>query len=142
MDYGDYCANAVLPSGKPVLDASERLYPLAVIERKMDLDELATCFTTGRERFTREFERASEHCASVWLLVEGGNWEKIFRHQYRSNMTPAAFVGSLTAFCVRYGAHIVFCDELTTPMMIREILYRDLKERLERGDFDCPESTG
>ena len=32
--------------------------------------------------------------------------------------------------------NVVFCKEETSGRLIKEILYRDLKERLERGEFD------
>lgn len=57
------------------------------------------------------------------------------RHEYRSRYHPNAFMASLTAWMVRYGLVPVFCEARISGRMIREILYRDLKERLERGDY-------
>jgi hypothetical protein len=37
---------------------------------------------------------------------------------------------------VRYDLQVIFCKEDTSPTLIREILYRDLKERLTKGEFD------
>ena len=59
LDYGDYAANITLTAGNPLYDvAATRIYPSCIIERKQSLDELATCFTRGRDRFRREMERA------------------------------------------------------------------------------------
>lgn len=135
LDFGDYAATATLPGGRPLLDLSSRVRPLCVIERKMDLDELAMCLTRGRDRFRREMERAKDAGATVWLLVENGNWEALLAGRYRSRFQPKAYLGSLVAWSVRYGMRVLFCDELTAPILIREILYRDLKERLLSGEF-------
>ncbi len=58
LAYGDYAYNAVLPSGRQIYNAEATVFPACVVERKMNLDELAGCFTRSRERFAREFERA------------------------------------------------------------------------------------
>ena len=41
LDYGDYSYNAVLPDGTTIYDVTGRISPKCVIERKMNLDELA-----------------------------------------------------------------------------------------------------
>ena len=135
LSYGDYCGNITLPDGSELLDVSNTITPACVIERKMSLDELAGCFGNGRARFQREFERAQEHGAKVFLLVENGSWEAIANHRYRSRMNSKAFLASLTAWTVRYNAVPVFCKAETSGMMIKELLYRDVKERLERGEY-------
>lgn len=136
LDYGDYAANVRLPNGEWLHDPDGRIAAGCVIERKMDLDELAECLTRGRDRFRREFQRAVAHGARVHLIVENGSWEALLAGRYRSRFRARAFCASLCAWIVRYGLHVVFCDELTTPILIREILYRDLKERLTRGEYD------
>lgn len=139
LSYGDYCGNILLPDGK-LYDTSETIKPACLVERKMSLDELAGCFTRSRDRFRREFERAKEAGAKVYLLVEDGSWEGILNHRYRSRFNPEAFKASLTAWMVRYDADVIFCRQETSGVLIREILYRDLKERLESGEFDRRES--
>ena len=101
----------------------------------MSLDELAMCFTRGRDRFRREFERASAAGAKVFLLVENGSWEAIMKHRYRSRFNAKAFEATLTAWTVRYNIVPLFCKADTSGELIREILYRDMKERLERGEY-------
>jgi hypothetical protein len=39
------------------------------------------------------------------------------------------------AWMIRYGAGILFCKEDTSGQLIREVLYRDLKERIESGEY-------
>jgi len=134
LRYGDYCWNADI-DGKTFHNITGTVFAPCVIERKMSLDELAGNFTRGRKRFQREFERAADHSAKVFLLVENGSWEGIMMHRYRSKYNPKAFLASLTAWMVRYNMTPVFCRAETSGSMIREILYRDLKERLERGEY-------
>lgn len=134
LSYGDYCGNVTTPAG-PVYNPSVTITARCVIERKMSLDELAGCFTRSRDRFRREFERARDARAKIYLLVEGGSWEAIIKHRYRSRFRPEAFKASLTAWMVRYDADVIFCRAETSGMLIREILYRDMKERLERGEY-------
>lgn len=136
LSYGDYAYNATLPDGKQIYDVTETISPACVIERKMSLDELAACFCKGRERFVKEFERARESNARVFMIVENANWENLLNGKYRTKMNVNAFVASLVAFMVRYNMNLLFCKEETSGDLIKEILYRDLKERLERGEFD------
>lgn len=135
LNYGDYAANITLPQNIPLCDINETVFAKCVIERKMSLDELAMCFTRGRDRFRREMERAAEHGAIVYLLTEGGSYEAILNHRYRSRYNPTAFLASLTAWTVRYNLRPIFCKANTSGVLIKEILYRDMKERVERGEY-------
>lgn len=135
LNYGDYCGNVTFPDGNCLFKPSTRISPPCVIERKMSLDELAACFGTGRDRFQREFERAKTHNAKTFLLIENGSWEAIVNHRYRSRLSSNAFLASLAAWTVRYNMVPIFCKSGTSGTMIREILFRDMKERLERGEY-------
>lgn len=134
LRYGDYCGMVTLQGGD-LYDISAAISPCCVIERKMSLDEAATCFTRGRARFEREFTRARDAGAKIYLLIENGSWEAIINHRYRSRFTPQAFMASLTAWTVRYDITPIFCKAQTSGKLIKEILYRDMKERLERGEY-------
>lgn len=126
LDFGDYSALCTLEDGTE-LDLSGSL----AIERKMSIDELCGCFCYSRGRFEREFLRAKQAGARMYLLIENGTWEKALAGDYRSKMSPNAFVASLTAWLARYDCQLLFCEPRTTGRLIREILYRELKERLE-----------
>lgn len=128
LDFGDYSAKTTLDNGTE-FDISSSVS----IERKMNLDELCACYCKGRKRFTREFERAKSAGAKVYLLIENANWEKAYNGSYRSKMSPQALTASLFAWLARYNCQIVFCKEETSGKIIREILYREMKERLENG---------
>lgn len=135
LSYGDYCGNITFPNGSKLYDQSKTISAKCVVERKMNLDELAQCFTRGRERFQREFERAADAGGRIFLLCENGSIEKIMKHDYRSRFNPKAFMASIIAWNIRYDMQLIFCSQMSTGMMIKEILYRDIKERIERGDF-------
>lgn len=135
LDYGDYTYNAMLPGGTALYDVDGRITPRISIERKESLDELAQCFTRSRDRFRREFQRAEEQHARMFLIVENASWENLVSGRYRSRFHPNAFLASITAYTIRYNMCLMFCKEDTSGRLIRELLYRDLKERLERGEF-------
>ena len=134
LNYGDYCGIITI-DGTPIYDTSKAVKACCVIERKMSLDELAMCFTRGRDRFRREMERAAANNSVIYLLIENGSYEAIINHRYRSKYHPNAFLASLTAWTVRYNLRTVFCKADTSGALIKEILYRDMKERLERGEY-------
>lgn len=136
LDYGDYTYNATLQSGHPLFETGERIRPLCAIERKMHLDELAACFTHDRKRFEAEMERCQDNNGRMFLLIEDGTWEHLLLGRYRSRFGSKAFLASLVAWMVRYDLQVIFCKEDSSPTLIREILYRDLKERLMRGEFN------
>ena len=136
LSYGDYTANYRLLDGNWLYDISKTIHPKCVVERKMNLDELASCFTHSRERFEREFEKARSQGCFIHLICEDGSFEKIEGHKYKSKYQPKAFLASITAWQRRYDIHFHFCSSLETGHLIKEFLYRDMKERLEKVEFD------
>jgi ERCC4-type nuclease len=134
LNYGDYTYNIAI-NGNSLHPPDLRVNGWCVIERKQNLDELAMCLTRSRERFQREFERAADHNAKSYLLIENASWDMIYDGQYRSKFKPKSFIASLTAWQVRYDLTVVFCEARHSGKLIKEILYRDIKERLERGEF-------
>ena len=126
LDFGDYSCQCALPDGS-ILDFSGR----AAVERKMNLDELCLCFGKERRRFEREFERAKAAGCRIYLLVENGSWEHAYNGRVRSKYNPKALIASIGAYRARYGMQLDFCKAETTGKLIRDILYRELKEVLE-----------
>lgn len=126
LDFGDYSAACTLPDGKEL-----SLENSVCIERKMNFDEICNCYCQQRKRFTKEFERAKEAGAKVYLLIENASWEDAYGGNYRSRMSSGALVASMTAWLARYDCQLIFCKPQTTGKLIREIMYRELKERLE-----------
>ena len=128
LDFGDYSCETILPSGEII-----QLSRSVSVERKMSIDEICTCFTRDRDRFVREFERAQSCGARLYLLIENATWELIYNGKYKSHMSVNALVASLTAFQARYGAPVLMCKQETSGKLIKEILYRELKEKLAQG---------
>lgn len=138
LSYGDYTYNAQLPSGEWLLDESKTISAPIVIERKMNLDELASCFTHSRDRFEREFKRAKDQGANVFLLVENATWENLLAGRYRSKFNANAYLASLCSWILKYDLKFINCKEESTGRIIKEFFYRDLIHRIDRGDFDGP----
>lgn len=128
LDFGDYSAKFPMPDGS-WLDLSDRV----AVERKMSVDELAQCYTRGRPRFEREFLRAAQAGAKLYLLIENASWEQVFEGAYRTRMAPKALAASMTAWLARYRCQLLFCTPETSGRLIRELLYREGKELLEAG---------
>lgn len=129
LEFGDYSVKC------DSMDLSTSI----AIERKMNLDELCNCYCRERKRFEREFERARQAGAKVYLLVEDGSWEDAYSGKYRSRMSPESLVASIQAWLARYNCQVIFCQPKTTGRLIHDILYRELKERLEGlpDESDC-----
>ena len=102
------------------------------VERKMSLDEIAACYGSQRQRFTAEFERARKAGAKLYLLIENATFEKVYKGEYRSKMLPQSLIASALAWLARYDCQLLFCKPETTGKLIRDVLYREGKERLER----------
>ena len=143
MNYGDYTCKVTLPNGE-VLDFSQKV----VIERKQNLDELIQNFIdrdsirededgNKTNRIQREFIRARKDGCRIYLLIENANWENAFNGKYRSKLHPNAFTAFLTAWSIRYHLQILFCKAETSGKLIKQILYREVKEyltNLEEGE--------
>lgn len=121
LEFGDYSVKCDCLS----------LADTVVIERKMDASELCECYCKSRPRFEREFERAKAAGAKTYLLVENTSWESVYAGKYRSQMKPQSLVASICAWLARYDCQVLFCKPETTGQLIKDILYRELKERLE-----------
>lgn len=134
LSFGDYCGNVDI-NGEALWNTSRTVIPACCIERKMSLDELAMCFTRNRERFEREFQRATDAGARIYLLVEDGSYEDIIKHRYRSKFASNAFIASLIAWTIRYNLTPIFCQSDTSGRLIKEILFRDMRKRIEAGEY-------
>ena len=126
---GDYSATVTLPDGSEFSLADS-----VTVERKSGFDELCQCFTHERKRFAAEFDRAQAEGMWLYLLVEYGTWENAYSGKYRSQMKPNALTGSLLAWVARYGSPVLMCKPETSGRLIRDVLYREMKERLLKYD--------
>lgn len=105
LEYGDY--SFMFPASA----AGEDIYfhRDIVVERKASLDELSGNLAQGRERFEKEFLKAGNDGAKVYLMVEAqGGYSDIISHKYRTEFTPAAFMASLKTWESRFGCNVQF----------------------------------
>lgn len=121
LDFGDYSAKC------SALDLRDKV----AVERKMDLNELSGCFCQQRGRFVREFQRAADAGAKTYLLIENASIDDVYRHAYKTQMSAESMAASIWAWCARYNCQLVFCSAANSGKIIHDILYRELKERLE-----------
>ena len=136
LDYGDYTYNFILPNGELAYKSNEAIKGAVVIERKMSLEELSGNLCQEYERFRREFDRANENGSRVYLLVQEATWEKIINHRYQTQFNEKAYLHRLLGLCSRYGVIPIFTQKELSGRMIREILEKELRTRLENGDYD------
>lgn len=129
LNFGDYSAKCVLLSGEEYSIENR-----VCIERKEHFDELAMCYTSQRDRFTREFERAKQSNAKVYLLVEKASWEKAYAGIYRSRMSPQSLVASMTTWLARYNCSLLFCQPETSGKLIHDVLIKEMRENLITHD--------
>lgn len=84
------------------------LTELCTIERK-SLDDLCGCVTTSRDRFKRELHRLQAfRCRAVIIQAD---MAAVMRGDYRSRVTPAAVLGSVSSWMVRYRVPFVFAGD-------------------------------
>ena len=125
LNFGDYTAVFALPDGTEF-----SLENRVAIERKMNLDEIINCFLYENGRFEREFLRARDANAKLYLLIEAASWKQAYAGQYRSQIHPNALVAFMLAWLARYNCQIIMVDSTLSGRMIHDILYREAKEIL------------
>ncbi len=112
-----------LPTGDLSLSGCEEWIS---IERKT-MDDLIGCLCQGRERFTRELQRA-QRIPNFSVIVEA-SYRDVLRGDYRSRMTPVSAWGSIVALQERYRIPFYFADDVPTSARLAEsILLRWFRE--------------
>ena len=111
LKVGDYTLAVQLPS-KEVINFKDKV----VIERKADLNELASNFydskskdEEGLTRIEREFKRAKEAGIKIHLVIETEDAiskilsSKHFRYDKASKINPKSFMMMFLSLCNRYN---------------------------------------
>ncbi|MFG6366861.1 MAG: ERCC4 domain-containing protein [Lachnospiraceae bacterium] len=105
LEYGDY--SFMIPASATGEDIF--FHRDCVIERKASLEELSGNLAQERERFEKEFLKAGNDGAKMYLMIEAsGGYSDIIGHKYRTEFTPAAYMASLKTFEHRFDANIQF----------------------------------
>lgn len=88
------------------------------IERKNSLDELAQSIL--QNRFKLEIREASlkKH---KYIIIEGGSYADILKHNYNSNYNPKAFWNTLMTYQAKYNIHVIFTNKEQIGQMIYSI---------------------
>lgn len=102
------------------------------IERK-SLDDLVGSLSGGRKRFEAELERGSR--MDYFSIVVESDMRSILQGKYRSRMSPAAVLGSLEAYSVRYKVPVWFAGDraqgqaLTQRLLVK--FYKEMEKVIE-----------
>lgn len=131
LKFGDYSARLTGLNGEEI-----SLENVVSIERKMSLDELCGCFCGGRERFRREFQRAKDAGASVYLLIENSSLDSAYIGAYNSKMSPNSLTASILAWSIEFGITPLFISAARSGRIIKDILYREARWYLEGLEAD------
>lgn len=128
LDYGDYTCEYDTEAEKGVVFADR-----VVVERKANLDELAGNITKGRDRFAREFQRAKDAGAKIYLMIESGSYDDIKNHRYRSMLPPNSFLNTLFSWQQKYNITISFVSKQFAGDYIYATLFMALRDYLLYG---------
>lgn len=131
LDFGDYSGAYTDLEGNWISLENE-----IIIERKMDLNELANCFTRERKRFQNEFIRAYDKKAIIYLFIERDTWKDAYLGTYgssgkfRSHFNPKSLVASINSWEDRYEIRTRFMPAELTGQMIKDVIFYHLKNKL------------
>ena len=139
---GDFTICVLLPTGEKI-----NFQDKIVIERKKDLNELASNFydskskdEEGLTRIEREFKRAKEQGIKVHLVIETTDViskilsSKHFRYDKASKINPRAFMSLFLSICNRYNINVWYVDKKDSARLIHDLLYAYAKEYLKGID--------
>ena len=127
LESGDY--SAYVPMNYELgIDEMIDLTDELCVERKMSCDEVIQNLTKHKERFNREFERSN---ATIPILIED-SFENAVRGNYRSQVTPKAFLGALFSFCDKNKTFFYFMeDKRHSALWIYDVLKYRIRNKLK-----------
>lgn len=96
---------ASLTSGDYSFVGGEEVF---AVERKSIADLVQCCTGPNRERFERELHRLRGFRFKRLVIV--GDRGEVERHEYRSNVAPAAVLGSLATWEIRFDVPVVWAS--------------------------------
>ena len=103
-----------------------------VLERKSGLTELSGNISQARARFESELQKSKDASAKLVLMVEGGGWQGIIEHKYRTGLSEKSFMASLLSFSNRYGIEVQFIPAKYAGMFIYNQFYYYLRNELKQ----------
>lgn len=129
MDYGDY---GIEIEKNPELGIEETVRLSVSVERKMNLDEISTNLTKGKDRFYREMARVKDDKGFMVIMIENATYMDIINHKYKSKLTPKQFLGLLHSIPSKFEIPFIFIDEEESPLFVYNILKYYAREYLKR----------
>lgn len=136
---GDFTIAVQKPNGE-IINFQDKI----VIERKADLNELASNFfeskskdEEGLVRLEREFKRAKEQGIKVHLVIETESIiskilsGKFFRFDKASKINPKSFMMMFLTLCERYDIKVWNVDKKNSARLIHDLLYVGAREYLK-----------
>lgn len=124
LDAGDYSAIAHTPNGD--VDYTRRV----AHERKQNIEELITCFSSDRTRFEAELERAHKCGCRLYVVTEGGSYADLAAGNYRNDFDAKLALATYHSFEQRYNCHFVFVPPGAFPIFVHETLRRFIMDDL------------
>jgi ERCC4-type nuclease len=129
---------AGLYSGDYSVQGLEHLF---AVERKSIPDLVSCCAASNRERFENELHRLRWFRFRRLLIV--GSRGEIERGEYRSSIRPAAVLGTLAAFEVRYDCPVVFDpDPTAAARRVESWAWYAARELVEQMNALCRGAAG
>ena len=127
LESGDY--SAYIPMNYELgIDEMIDLTNELCIERKMNCDEVIQNLTKHKERFYNEFERSN---ATIPILIED-DFTNAVKGNYRSQVTPKAFLGALFSFCDKNDTFFYFMeDKRHSALWIYDMLKYRIRNKLK-----------
>jgi DNA excision repair protein ERCC-4 len=107
------------------------------IERK-SLNDLVSCLCTGRERFTKELQRAAR-IPNFSVIIEA-SYRDILQGNYRSGMTPVSAWGAIIALQERHRIPFYFAGDMKTAERLR-LSKRRLQDLCRTGQIGFVQVT-
>jgi ERCC4-type nuclease len=130
LDVGDYSCSLTSYNSLG-LATSVQLSDSIVIERKGSLEELSGNFSHDRERFEKEMIRNK---GKLVLMIENANgFANIANHNYKTELSPGSFIGSLLSFQSRYGVIVQFLPREMAGLFIYRSVYYHTRNLLKGG---------
>jgi ERCC4-type nuclease len=136
VDQQEKCPADVSPCGTEFAHLAVGDYALkhlgteAVVERKSEGD-LLTCLGVDRDRFNRQVIRLMG-CRHRVLVVES-TWERLSAGEWRSKITPASVIGSLTGLMADGLPVALVGDHEQAGRFISRFFYLVAKRRLRES---------
>lgn len=130
LDFGDY--SFYIPANKKLDILDDISFENYIsVERKSGINELAGNFTSGRKRFENIYSR---HKGKMILMIEGDSYGDICSHNYRSQLKPMSFIGTLHSWEHRYNVPFIFIEKPYAPLYIYNTFKYWLRIYLEQNN--------